>query len=237
MVTNGGAATAALAALIALGGLVFFAAGCGPAGVGGPSPSLAATPDPAASAASPSATSEPSGPRTITAGALAPGDYATTTFKPTMRFTLGEGWAALGADDPTGIGFDRTDETGLLAFTRLDRVVDPTTHKAAPAPDDLLGWLLAHPAFEWSAGRTPVEIAGLAGEMVEGHVRGMGSTDLFYYDEGNLRVTGGAHVRFYMLPLDGRDLTIVVAGYDNETNFEVTSKVVQTILDSLEVSS
>lgn len=221
---------AALAHLVAFGGLIFFAAGCGPAGTGASSQEVTATPMPTASPLA-------SGPHKITGGLLQPGDYTTTVFKPTLLFTVGEGWIALAADDPTGIGMDRADETGLFAFTRLAKVVDGTTHQAVAAPDDLIGWLLAHPSFDWSGGRTPVEIAGLAGEMVEGHVRGTGSSDLFAYDEGNLRVIGGSHVRFYALPLEGRDLTIVVAGFENETNYEAISKAAQTILDSLEVGT
>ena len=34
-------------------------------------------------------------------------------------------------------------------------------------------------------------------------------------------------------PLDGRDLTILVTGYENESNFEAIAKAAQTILDSL----
>ena len=230
MSTNGRAASRALAALIGLGGLIFFAAGCGPAGAGASSPAATASPVPTTSPVA-------SGPQKIAGGLLQPGEYTTTVFKPTLHFALGDPWIALAADDPTGIGMDRPDETGLFAFTRLAKVVDPATHQAIAAPDDLIGWLLDHPSFDWSGGRTSVEIAGLAGEMVDGHVQGKGSSDLFAYDEGNLRILGGAHMRFYVLPLDGRDLTIVVAGFENETNYEAISEAAQTILDSLEVGT
>jgi hypothetical protein len=221
-----GRRAAAVTALLALGGSIFFAAGCGPAG------SVAS---PAAATATPAPTSSPvaSGPQKIMGGLLQPGEYTTTVFKPTLHFTLGDPWIALAADDPTGIGMDRPDESGLFAFTRLAKVVDPTTHQAVAAPDDLLGWLLTHPGFDWAGGRTSVEIAGLSSEMVDGHVQGKGSSELFAYDEGNLRVIGGAHVRIYNLPLDGRDLTILVTGYENESNFEAIAKAAQTILDSL----
>ena len=226
--SSGRPATSAIVALIAFVGLIFFAAGCGPAGAVASPPAATATPAPTSSRVA-------SGSQKIMGGLLQPGEYTTTVFKPTLHFTLGDPWIALAADDPTGIGMDRPDETGLFAFTRLARVVDPTTHQAVAAPDDLLGWLLTHPSFDWSGGRTSVQIAGLASEMVDGHVQGKGSSELFAYDEGNLRVMGGAHVRVYNLPLDGRDLTILVTGYENESNFEATAKAGQTILDSLEI--
>ena len=228
MTSRGREATSAIAALVAIGGLLFFAAGCGPAG-------SVASPSSATASPAPTATLAASGPQKIMGGLLQPGEYTTTVFKPTLHFTLGDSWIALAADDPTGIGMDRPDETGLFAFTRLAKVIDATTHQVVAAPDDLLAWLLTHPSFDWSGGRTPVQIAGLSSEMLDGHVQGKGSSELFAYDEGNLRVIGGAHVRIYNLPLDGRDLTILVTGYENESNFEAIAKAAQTILDSLEI--
>ncbi|HYN69937.1 MAG TPA: hypothetical protein VEX41_06990 [Candidatus Eisenbacteria bacterium] len=215
------------AVLLAIIGVIALVAACGPGGAAAPTPGSTSTPAPTASPAA-------SGPHKLTAGSLPPGDYTTTEFQPTLHFTLGEGWGNNFPDDSDEIALNRGADISLVAFSRVSRVVDPTTHQALPVPEDLLGWLAAHPSFEWTGASVPVEIAGLSGGTLKGQLEnGLKQTDMFAWDTGNMRVVPGNQVQFYVLPLDGPDLTIVVMAED--AAFASVSEATRTMLDSLEV--
>jgi hypothetical protein len=63
--------------------------------------------------------------------------------------------------------------------------------------------------------------------------KGMPQTEIFAYDTGNFRVVPGNPVQFYVLALDGGNLTIVVMA--EESFFAEFSAASQAVLDSLEV--
>jgi hypothetical protein len=59
--------------------------------------------------------------------------------------------------------------------------------------------------------------------MIDGSVKaGLPPSDVFAYDTGNMRVMGGDHIRYWVLPLDGPDLTIVLARLGGDDGFETT---------------
>lgn len=222
----------AIAALAALGVMIGSLAGCG---TGGAVTSAAPTAI-AASTATPAPTASPleSGLHKITAGSLAAGDYTTTVFKPTLHFTLAEGWNGNFPDDADGVALNRGDDRSILGMSQVSQVVDPATHKAVPVPDDLIGWLAAHPSFEWAGPSAPVEIGGLSGGTLKGELKdGKPQTDIFAYDTGNFRAVPGNPIQFYVLALDGGNLTIVVMAEDSY--FAEFSTASQAVLDSLEV--
>jgi hypothetical protein len=219
-------------AVAAHGLIIATLTGCG---TGGAVTSAAPTAIPA-SVATPAPTASPleSGLHKITAGSLAAGDYTTTGFKPTLHFTLAEGWNGNFPDDADGVALNRGDDRSILGMSQVSKVVDPATHQPVPVPDDLIGWLSAHPSFDWSGPSTPVEIGGLSGSTLKGDLKdGMQQTEIFAYDTGNFRAVPGNPVQFYVLALDGGNLTIVVM--DEDSYFAEFSTVSQAVLDSLEI--
>jgi len=119
-------------------------------------------------------------------------------------------------------------------MSEVSRVVDPATHKPVPVPDDLIGWLSAHPSFESTGPSVPVEIGGLSGSTLKGQLKdGVPQTEVFAYDTENFRVVPGNPIQFYVLALDGGNLTIVVMAEDSF--FAEFSGASQAVLDSLEI--
>lgn len=245
--------TAAVVAAVAIGAAIYVSR---PLGVGGPSmtpmetasaapATRAATASPAASPtegaiALPSLASSPN-PAPADAepyrpGSLAPGSYSTSAFEPALRFTVGDGWVAPGQDDLDEMSLDRANGNFILV-TRVAQVVNPRTHAVEAAPDNLAAWLLANPYFEWSGPASSVTVAGVSGSMVDGRVRaGLEPTDAFAYDTGNSRIVGGDRMRYYVLPLKGPDLVLIVVA-QSDAQFAATMAAVQIFLDSLVIST
>jgi hypothetical protein len=223
----------ALVAIAALGLTIATVAGCGPGGAAASAMTGTSTPMPASTAA-PTASPAASGPHKLTSGSLPAGDYTTTVFKPTLHFALAEGWNGNFPDDADGVALNRGDDRSILGMSQVARIVDPVTHKAVPVPADLVGWLGAHPSFEWAGPSMPVEIGGLSGSTLKGQLKdGMPQTEIFAYDTGNFRAVPKNPMQFYVLALDGGNLTIVVMAADSY--FAEFSAASQPVLDSLEI--
>ena len=187
------------------------------------------TPSPTAAS-----TVAPSGPLPLTSGALAPGQYTTTTFEPTLRFALVEdGWRGMFPDDEDEVALEGPDGA-FFAITRVTKVIDPTTGAAVAVPDDLIAWLASHPKL--SAGTAEaVTIAGVSGQWVDVTASDAREHALFAYPTGNMRLPVEVMYRVHVLPLDGADLTIVV-GAPAAKLAQVTDAV-QPVLDSLVIDS
>jgi hypothetical protein len=224
----------AFALVVGLASMVIV--GC--AGNAVPSGSATITPSPAASSA-PSATAsptssptQPSGPLTIRRGSLPAGTYTTTAFEPTLHFRLNDGWSGVFPDHSDEIAFHALEVTGFMAITRVTKVVDRTG--TISVPDDLIGWLAANPNFSWSGKPVAVTVGGVTGAMLDGSVKT--GTDVFAYDTSNMRIVTGDHIRYHVLPLDGPDLTIVLAGPGGDDGFEAALlDSAQATIDSLEI--
>ena len=227
-----GARTTRPISILAIGALLAVGA-CSPGGAVAPAPTSTSAPAPS-SATAPAASPAATGPHKLTAGSLAAGDYTTTEFQPTLHFTLGEGWGNNFPDDSDEIALNRGIDTSMVAMTRVSQIVDPSTHKALPVPDDLIGWLAAHPGFSWDGPQTAVEIAGVSGWTLQGKLKGeTRNVDMFVYDTGNMRAVPGNRLQYTVLPLDGPDLTIVVMAVNDQ--FAAVSEAARTMLDTLEI--
>jgi hypothetical protein len=107
--------------------------------------------------------------------------------------------------------------------------VHPVSGESVDAPEDLMGWLAQHPAL-YAEQIQPAEIAGLSGAMLDAHATTL--QDTFAYPTGNMRVNAGDRVRYYVLPLDGPDLTIVVLTRSDDA-FDEFKPALESVLHSL----
>ena len=158
-------AVVAVAAAVALA-----AAGCG--GGEEPAPSRPIQQGPATTGSGAAAA-----PQQLAPGPLEPGTYETAEFRPTLSFTVGEGWGLLG-DAENGIAlapkFDpATGPEKQLTITAVKWVFDEPllTDKELdanreehirPAPGDVEAWLRANPYLKVGPSR-PARLGGLRG--------------------------------------------------------------------------
>lgn len=220
-----------VAAAVAIGAVIYFTR---PMGLRGPSASQTVAPSIPRTAAPATDLALPSGFAALHSGALAAGSYSTTQFRPMLRFSLGDGWVAPFADDSDEMSFDRMDQ-GYMNITRVTRVMDPKTHENVIVPQDLVAWLGHNPNFEWAGPSAPVELGGRPAWMLEGNVKsGQGQTDTFAYATGNMWIIGGDRMRYYVVPLEGPDLTIVL-GAKTDAGFAALVDAIQIPIDSLEI--
>jgi hypothetical protein len=200
-----------------------------PTAVAPSSPSAVA---PSAVAPTPSSSSAiaPDGAGRIHAGPLEPGVYASTAFDPPLRFTLGDGWRALFPDEDSELALEH--EAGsFLGFDRIKEVVDPTAGGAVDAPDDLVAWLLEHPGLDSAAGPS-VELGGLSAISVDART-GDAEVEIFAYPLGNWRMPPRHASRFYVVPMDGLDLVVVVLA--PIANIDAAIERVEPIIESVEL--
>jgi hypothetical protein len=164
----------------------------------------------------------------LSPGPLEPGRYTTTQFEPRIALTLGSGWTELFADDSDEVALERPG--AFMGITRVTCVIAPSNGREADVPSDLAAWLSEHYALQVGS-TAEVTVAGLPGTMLEGIVAQ--SVEMFAYPTGNMRVVAGERIRYYILELDGSELTIVVMG--SPTGFDALIAEVESIVDSLEV--
>lgn len=196
-----------------------------------PSPA-ACTPDPSPTAVVGSASAAPSTAEIALRGSgpLEPGRYTTTHFEPRIAMTLGSGWNLLFADDDDELAFERTGKTSFLGFGRVTRVVNPATGRDEDAPSDLIAWLSQHNALTDTC-TTQADVGGIPARIVE--ATASRTADLFFYPTGSFHVTTGSRFRWYVLTVDGLELTITVAAPVDEFDSMITD--VASVIDSVEV--
>ena len=190
-------------------------------------PQQTATPEQTASPR-PTGTPAPAGPQPLRMGALPAGVYRTNTFEPQITFTLPDGWSEFFPDDDEGAYMGSSHAE--LAVGRADEVVDPDSHAAVEAPEDLLDWLVQHPAF---GGPEPVaiEIGGVEAHYVD--LPGPSAdTKLFHYVEGDFHIPPGVATRIYVVPLEGQDVSVVVMpppGKPTADAIEATDSIIELL--------
>jgi hypothetical protein len=189
----------------------------------------ACTPDASAAGESAEPSSAPATETPLSPGPLEPGRYTTTQFEPRIALTLGSGWTELFADDSDEVAFERSGPA-FLGITRVTCVIAPSNGREADAPSDLAAWLSEHYALQLGS-TAEVTVAGLPGTMLEGIVAQ--TVEMFAYPAGNLRVVAGERIRYYILELDGSELTIVVMGSPSVSDALIAEA--ESIVDSLEV--
>jgi hypothetical protein len=212
--STGGAATATAAATAA--------SAAAPGQPTAPPPSAAPSPTTAASP-------PPAGSQWLALGPLDAGRYTTTTFRPTVTLTVGDGWTELFPDDDDEVALDHASGAGFM-MTRVTQVVDPDTRAAVAAPDDLVAWFSHHPVLKAGAVQ-PVMVSGIASRMVT--VSSDATVEIFAYPTGNMRIPAGTSGRYFIVPLDGPDLTVIIAG--ETKTFDRALALAEPIVASLKI--
>jgi hypothetical protein len=173
-------------------------------------------------------TPQPTEPFAITEGQLPPGRYLQKGFPPGVSFVLGSGWQGY-FDDADGayLGGPQGIELGI---NKPPQVVDPKTSQPVESPADLAAWLAASPAFD-SAKSKAVTVAGKPATLVD--ATSNAEKGLFAYTSGNFHTVAGARYWFYVFPMDGPDLVVMLLGPG--TAFEASLPMIQGIVDSVKV--
>ena len=97
--------------------------------------------------------------------ALRPGEYRSEEFKPSLSFTIGEGWTN-DLEISDALSMTRGEEAGL-AFLNVQQVYKPgTTLEVVDAPKDLVGWFQQHPYLQTDKPE-PVMVGGFKGEQFD----------------------------------------------------------------------
>jgi hypothetical protein len=186
-------------------------------------------PTASAPSAAPATPTLPAGYVAIREGPAPAGKYSTTSFRPTVMFTIpSDGWRFFFQDDEDEL----TAGTSEIELTggRVANVLDPVTHAITPAPDDLVAWLGSHPGLD-SGSPGPATVGGIAGQSIDVTNTGSANVDIFAYPTGNLRVAAGTTARIWVLPYDGPDL--VFSGFARTTTFQQALPILQAIIDSI----
>jgi hypothetical protein len=176
-------------------------------------------------------TPRPSGPLPIRVGMADPGSWTTTAFDPKLTFSVpAEGWMFFFQDDVDEMAIGTSDVE--VTAGRVANVVDPASHHAVAAPDDLVGWLASHPELDASA---PLDVtaAGIDGRSIEVSNTSAVDVDVFAYPTGNLRVSADTRAVFWVLPYEGPDL--VFTGLAPIGLFDGVLPEMQSLVDSVEI--
>jgi hypothetical protein len=97
--------------------------------------------------------------------ALSPGEYRSEEFKPSLSFTIGEGWTN-DLESSDALSMSRGEEAGL-AFLNPQEVYKPgSTLEVVDAPKDLVGWFQQHPYLQTDKPE-PVTVGGVKGKQLD----------------------------------------------------------------------
>ena len=143
--------------------------------------------------------------------------------------TLPDGWE-LFFDDAGGVYMGIPN--GEFLVGRPAQIIDPKSHEAKAAPDDLLAWLAKHPSLNATEPK-PVEISGLDAAYVD--INPSDSVDVFYDPMGNFHVGPGPMARFYVLPQEGPDFFVAIMRPEFGRSLKEALAVGVPIVESLEI--
>ena len=168
----------------------------------------------------------------LRSGTLSAGRYRTTVFEPTLEFDLADGWHQYFPDDSDEIALGGPG--GDLNITRPTEVVNPNSGPALDAPESMIDWLTSHAKLQASEPKD-IEIAGIAAAFadVEPPTSDVG---LFHYSGGDMHLPPGVPARFYIVPMDGADLVMVVLPPEGSTDLDATVDAVEPIVESLAIA-
>jgi hypothetical protein len=124
--------------------------------------------DAAGVAREPARPGSPDAPGTLPfSGRLPPGTYRSGEFREPFTFTVPTGWALGGIDgDAVFISLDEPVPAGVGIALPGKVFEGPNGDQLAPAPDDLMAWLRAHPSLQVSEA-TDVTVGGWPGQQVD----------------------------------------------------------------------
>jgi hypothetical protein len=176
---------------------------------------------------------------------LPAGRYVTEEFIPAMSFTLGKGWTRGGTElrDIWDLR-DLENDAFWLWFMNAEEVYDPKGTdevKIAPAPEDMVAWLQAHPHLKTEEPK-PTSVGGEKGVQFDVIVTGAvetplcpGCVDLPLFRNSDGETSGvekGEKVRFIVLEdVKGQTVTIIVeaSAPDFEEFLAKAQKVIETV--------
>ena len=150
--------------------------------------------------------------RPLKMGTLEAGTYRTNRFRPQLVLTLPAGWSQFFAEEDDEIFMGSPDAE--LAIAVAAEVRDPATSGRVAAPEDLLAWLIDHPALNASE-PTPVTVGGIQSNYVE--FNPSREVRVFAFSSGDYRIVAGPKQRMYVIPQDGPDLAVTIAGTEAGT--------------------
>ena len=204
--------------------VVFVAASVAACGTGSaPTPSPTAAPSQAAG-----------GPAAFQVGFPPAGTYSTTKFQPRLTLTLDGGWQVLFPDDEDELALETAGgEEILFLASRVSKVVDPATKKAMKAPDDLVGWLRAHPSLAATA-PTKATVASRPATTLDVGPKGTSEVEIFAFVTGNTRIPPDVRIRYVVIPMDGPDLVLTTGG--PRERFDAAMARVAPILASMQIA-
>lgn len=187
---------------------------------------------------------------TATAGAiperLPAGEYTTKNFRPTLSFTVGEGWQFRVPDLRYAIDIGPGPESGI-AFLNVRSIYDPSQSAQAiqrPAPADMVAWLQEHPYLDAEKPQ-PVTIGGVEGKQFDATPSKMPKNyppncpapcvPLFPLMAGvDYGLFEGEKDRFIVLEgVEGKNVIIVVST-QTEERFDEFAPEAQEVLDTVE---
>jgi hypothetical protein len=176
---------------------------------------------------------------------LPAGDYVTEEYKPAMSFSLSKGWTRGGPElrDIWDLRDIENDAFWVL-FSTVEKVYDPKGPdrvKIAPAPEDMVAWLLANPHLKTEKPK-PTSVGGEKGVQFDAIVtppvesplcQGCVDLPLFHYSNGERSyVENGEKVRFIVLDdVKGKTVTIFVE--TTPQAFEEFMPKAQKVVDSV----
>jgi hypothetical protein len=153
-------------------------------------------------------------PRPIT------GTFASETFRPVVRATLGPGWG-VDIDSAPALflvreGDDSTPE-GYVGFLHVREVRDQENFSiTSPAPDDMLAWLSAHRDVIVVDGPTDVSVAGIPARQLDVRID-TGGYDVPLFDDFQTEYRD--RFRVWELRVNGERL-LIVSGATHFSQFE-----------------
>jgi hypothetical protein len=173
------------------------------------------------------------------------GEYTTKNFKPTLSFTLGEGWQSGIPDQRYLVDIEQGTSSGI-DFMNVRYVYDvnnPLHSGSNPAPDDIVAWLEQHPYLDAEKPQ-PVAIGGVEGKQFDVSVPKMPEESppgcegpclpLFELAPGlSFALAEGEKERFIVLEgVEGKTVTIAAGAPVEE--FEAFLPKAQKVLKSVE---
>lgn len=173
-----------------------------------------------------------------TAARLDPGHYQIGSSDPTLSFDLTVGWVGALYPRPEA-DLTRPATPGGVVIAKVWGIhnFEKDAGVVEPAPGDLMGWLASHPNFIWDGPPKDVSVAGLAGAWIEGHVRATQPPyGVLVYTGSPAALRAPWHVRYYVMPLPGYDLTVLIYG-ETDAAFAALLEDTLPLLNSLEIGT
>jgi len=176
--------------------------------------------------------------------ALRPGRYSSEEFKPSVSFSVDEGWTNAPPETSDTLGLP-WGETAGLGFVNVHEVYKPTrtgTPNVVEAPEDMVGWFRQHPYLQTSEPE-PVTVGGVKGkqfdvvveDLPEDHFSGCGSdcVDLLRSRSGLKFGLGEEDKEREIVLVDVKGETVIIRFGSPASEFDEFAPEAQKVVDSV----